>query len=136
MVINVKKTICAFRAVCPKTNMSKIVPQRYNKKNCHCQSTSIFVHFCQSTHKNYLEISKKIRIFAPLNNTTTIMEQHHLQESISPLKINLLLRALLAPRRKPSPGRDRREQPLELFEPLLTPPLCGQYKITLSSHFH
>ena len=24
------------------------------------------------------------------------MEQHHLQESISPLKINLLLRALLA----------------------------------------
>jgi hypothetical protein len=43
MVINVKKTFCAFRAVCPKTNMSKIVPQRYNKKNCHCQSTSIFV---------------------------------------------------------------------------------------------
>ena len=75
MVINVKKTFCAFRAsVCPKTNMSKIVPQRYNKKNCHCQSTSIFVHFCQSTHKNYLEISKKIRIFAPLINTTTIME--------------------------------------------------------------
>ena len=97
MVINVKKTFCAFRAsVCPKTNMSKIVPQRYNKKNCHCQSTSIFVHFCQSTHKNNLEISKKIRIFAPLNNTTTVMEQHHLQESISPLKINLSLRALLA----------------------------------------
>ena len=64
MVINVKKTFCAFRAVCPKTNMSKIVPQRYNKKNCHCQSTSIFVHFCQSTHKNYLEISKKRYIFA------------------------------------------------------------------------
>lgn len=101
---------------------------------------SVYVHFCP-----FLSVYAQ-KLFGNLKKNPYLctVKQHNDDNGTAPSsRIHFAFKdkplapsSARAPRRKPSPGRDRREQPLELFEPLLTPPLCGQYKITPSLHFH
>ena len=137
MVINVKKTFCAFRALCAlKPTCQRSCRKDTTKK----MPLSVYVHFCP-----FLSVYAQ-KLFGNLKKNPYLctVKQHNDDNGAAPSsRIHFAFKdkplapsSARAPRRKPSPGRDRREQPLELFEPLLTPPLCGQYKITLSLHFH